>query len=130
MECNLITCNIKKTKGYFPNSTTKRKIPGLGCSLETGGGGGRGLPAIIDEGGVVFEDTIFLGSVLDLLEPFKLVVPLLRNELWLDEVLPIGESGIDPFLKPFLGGAIVDDLVEFLLDPLDLLLQRADILTP
>ena len=51
--------------------------------------------------------------MLDLLEPFKLVVPLLRNELWLDEVLPIGESGMDPFLKPFLGGAIGPDWSAF-----------------
>jgi hypothetical protein len=55
----------------------------------------------------VFSDVIFLGSVLDLLIPFKLFDPLLRKDAWLDAVLPTpGESGIEPFLNPFLGGAI------------------------
>ena len=53
----------------------------MGCSWVAGGGGGNGRPAIIDAGGVVLDDAIFLGSVLDLLVPFKPFVPLVRNEL-------------------------------------------------
>ena len=93
-------------------SSKMNDLPWLGCSLAVGGGGGgKGLPAIIDPGGVELEDAIFLGSVLDLLMlvPFKPFIPFVRNELWLDDVLPIGESGIEPFLTPFLGGAIGPD---------------------
>ena len=61
----------------------------------------------------MLDDTIFRGSVLDLLVPFKPFVPLARNELWLDDVLPIGESGIEPFLTLFRGGAIGPDWSAF-----------------
>ena len=51
--------------------------------------------------------------MLDRLIPFALpFTGLLRNDAWLDEVLlprPPGESGMDPFLIPFLGGAIGPD---------------------
>ena len=84
-----------------------KNIPWFNTSFVGGGGSGKGRPAITEEGGVVFVDVIFLGSVLDLLSPFKLFDPLLRKDAWLDAVLPTpGESGIEPFLSPFLGGAI------------------------
>ena len=73
------------------------------------GGGGKGRPAMDDAGGLMFVVVTFLGSVLDLLTPFELFDPLLRNDVWPKEVLlpkAPGESGMEPFLRPFLGGAI------------------------
>ena len=52
-----------------------KSIPEFNGSFDGGGGNGNGLPAITEEGGVVFADVIFLGSVLDLLIPFKLFDP-------------------------------------------------------
>ena len=77
--------------------------------MDGGGGGGKGRPAMDEAGGLISVVVTFLGSVLDLLIPFKLFDPLARNDVCPREVLlpkAPGESGIEPFLKPFLGGAI------------------------
>ena len=92
---------------YFSNASN---VPGSDWSFdEAGGGGGKGRPAMDEVAGtLLFSVVNFLGSVLDLLIPFRLFDPVLLNDICPKEALlpkAPGESGIDPFRRPFLGGA-------------------------